>query len=597
MENERNFNWLNTFVQVILFLILIVVLILIFPTKKFFDNGNNSNDNTATSTLLFNQNLTMMKDAGREYFTVSRMPKSNGDSKTLTLKEMIEKSMLVDLIDANGKSCNGDASYIKVTKNGKEYEMEVVLTCSGETKKIITVIGCYDYCDGKICERDDATKTCENVKTTLYEYKKTVNGKSYWSNWSNWSTTKVTTTKTREVETKLVNKTTGTVISYNNPSVKYNYYCDNGYKLSSDKKTCVKNVTNTITTGVITNTTKTCPEGYTLSGDSCVKTTYSYVDKTITKTCPTGYTLSGDSCVKTTYSYVDKTTTKTCPTGWTLSGNSCVKTTYSYENRITNYTCADSSYTLSGNTCSKTLSTKATPHIKTSFECVDGVCQTVTRVDYYYCQDKSYTLNGKMCYKTDRVNATISGYTCPTGYVDNGTNCSKANTETTSATVTKACPSGYNDNGKNCSKANTETISATVTKTCPSGYNDNGKNCSKANTETANVIVKTTKTCPTGYNLANDGSYCYKNVPGTDTRNSNYTKSYYCEEGTLTSDNLCRVEWSSTKDVIYYRYRTWTVTEDKTYTKWSSISNNVSLINAGWTKTGRTKEETTRVCK
>ena len=407
-----------------------------------------------------------MKDAAREYFTVSKLPKKVGESTTLTLGEMIDKSMVVELTDGNGKKCDTTASYVKVTKIDDEYEMIVTLTCSGVTKSIKTKLGCYNYCTSDICESE------EGETVILYQYKKTTDPYSKWTDWSKWSKNKVTPTSTKEVQTKIVNEQTGTTTEITNPTVTTVYSCPSGYTLSADNKKCTKPSS---TTDVIAST---------------VTPSYS---------CPSGYTLSSDNkkCTKSTTTYKDKVPSYSCPSGYTLSSDN--------------------------KKCTKTLSTAATPHVDVSFSCVNGTCQTVTTIDYYYCSDTSYKLSGKTCTKTLKENPTIS-YSCPSGYTMNSakTQCYKTTTDTVSSTVnySYSCPSGYIlSSDKKCTKTvtNTSTIASTVTNnySCPSGYtlSADNKNCTKI----TNSTVSTTPTKTNSYSCAvgtlNSNNKCERKVP------------------------------------------------------------------------------------
>ena len=123
MEERNGFSIIGFIAQVLIILLVIFILMWLFPTKNYLNNNIKNETNTdLSSEILFNQNLLSMKDAAREYYTVSRMPSKDGDSKMMTLGEMIEKQMVVSLIGSDGAKCSTEASYVKVTKVDKEYE-------------------------------------------------------------------------------------------------------------------------------------------------------------------------------------------------------------------------------------------------------------------------------------------------------------------------------------------------------------------------------------------------------------------------------------------------------------------------------------------
>ncbi len=421
---ERNgFSIVGFIAQVLIILLFVFVLMWLFPTKSYLENNgttNSTGSNSALAEMLFNQNLLSMKDAAREYFTVKRMPAANGNSKTLKLGDMINSSMVVEFIDANGNKCDREASYVKVTKVDSEYEMEVSLTCGKITKKIITTVGCYNYCESGMCEK-------ENTQVTLYQYAKKVAATSGWSKWSEWSKTAVTKNSKRQVETKVVKEKTGTTIKQVDATKTTTYTCKEG-TLSGKK--CIIGVTGTKTVDAKANTTYSCKEG-TLNGTKCTITI------TGTKTV--------DAKANTTY---------TCKEG-TLNGTKCVITDV----------------------------INAIPHVKVSFSCVEGVCKSESKIDYYYCKDTTYKVVGKTCQKSRTVDATATTkYSCENGKLD-GNKCviPTTSTKTVNATATTkySCSEGtLKDNKCIVPTSGTKTVDATANNTyaCTTGKL-NGTKC------------------------------------------------------------------------------------------------------------------------
>ena len=485
--NEKNgFSIVGFIAQVLVILLFVFVLMWLFPTKSYLENngtaGTGEGNNSALTELLFNQNLSSMKDAAREYYTVKRMPATNGASKKMTLDEMIKNSMVVEFVDAKGNKCDRQASYVKVTKVDKEYEMEISLTCGNVTKTIKTTVGCYNYCESGLCEKQEVT---------LYQYEKTTPGTTAWTSWSKWGKTEVKETSTKKVEKKVVNEKVGETTTTKEATSTTTYSCpDNTYTLSADKKTCTKGSSTTSTVASKATTSYTCPDNT--------------------------YTLSADK-------------------------KTCTKTNYSYAELIPVYTCAQGS--LSGTQCVITYTKVATPHMKITFDCSAGACQSVSKIDYYYCTDTSYSVSGKTCVKKVRVNATLSDTKCPDGYnkTSDGTRCVKGTPASTS---------------------------------------------SKSNT-TYSCADKT-------YTLSADKKSCSKVVPTTATVASSKNVKYSCATGKLNNQNKCDVVVAVYKDVTYYRYKTLVTTKAKTVYKWSTSSNDQALIKAGYKYTGVTKTKTSK---
>lgn len=190
-EERNNFSIRSVLLQFLFVALFVFILIWLFPMKSDMKNAISSietSDNSGLSILydrIFNENLYTMKEAAKDYFTLERLPQKVGDSTKITLREMLDKKIILPFTDKNGKKCNLDDSYVLVTKHDKEYVMKVNLKCGKEGNYLIVNMGCYDYCSQTICEK----KTTSNKKvvttkktTTVVEkkyYCKVVNGKYY----------------------------------------------------------------------------------------------------------------------------------------------------------------------------------------------------------------------------------------------------------------------------------------------------------------------------------------------------------------------------------------------------------------------------------
>lgn len=236
MYNERNegFSIREVILKVLFFALFIIILVLLFPTRCSL--------NTNDVDKIFNENIKTMKDAGISYFTLQRMPTLEGESKELTLGEMLEQKLLLEFKDSNNNSCSLTESYVKVTKDKEEYVMRINLKCTDKEDYIIVHLGCYDYCEGLLCEKID--EDAESSKPTTggngeniggtnpdtptqevvyrYKYIKKIAAKySDWSNWSEWSTTAKTANNTTEVKTNVVETKNQikTLLGYKNVTV------------------------------------------------------------------------------------------------------------------------------------------------------------------------------------------------------------------------------------------------------------------------------------------------------------------------------------------------------------------------------------------
>lgn len=131
MEKEYQVSWLKIVGITILIVAVIVIICLVYPKK----------DNTLLTQQTYISNITLMKDAGFEYFTGSNLPQNVGDSKRITLDEMLARNLIVEFLDEDGNSCNTTNSYIEATKTmDNEYEMSVYLSCDHKSDYIVTSI-------------------------------------------------------------------------------------------------------------------------------------------------------------------------------------------------------------------------------------------------------------------------------------------------------------------------------------------------------------------------------------------------------------------------------------------------------------------------
>ena len=149
-------------VKVLLIVIFIFLLMCLFPMPNL----------TPFYSQIFNDNIQTMKDAAEDYYTTERMPSKVGDSTKMTLKEMIDKKLIIPFVDKDGKDCDTSKSFVKVTKLENEYELKVSLTCGKESNYIIEKIGCYNFCPTGNCTLAEAKKAeekAEPVKSTTDE--------------------------------------------------------------------------------------------------------------------------------------------------------------------------------------------------------------------------------------------------------------------------------------------------------------------------------------------------------------------------------------------------------------------------------------------
>lgn len=361
-EERKTFGIKDIIIQVLFVALFVFVMLWLFPSKKDLeDKFVTMDDITSSLRVLYGQafanNVNSMREAATGYFTTERLPKNVGDSVTLTLGEMLEKKLVLEMKDSNNNACSLTESYVKLTKMDNEYQMKIQLSCSDYSDYIISYIGCYEYC--KDCTKDNNKTTPTKPSTTkpttkpstkpepaptptpdptpvakkyIYEYRKTwQNEWSNWSNWSDWSTSKVKSDRYTQVEIKTENVITGynkvkkltgykEVITYEDKIVE-------GTK--TEKVKDVKDAVKTSTSGYYTD--------WTYSGTVRVTNSFKYSTTTTKYTLVNSYDhLDCNNVCQTvtervydvyTRSYVQGGYSYSCASypGYTKEGTKCVK--------------------------------------------------------------------------------------------------------------------------------------------------------------------------------------------------------------------------------------------------------------------------------
>ncbi len=226
-EGHRGFAFKSIILKLLLIFVIIFLIIWLFPTKNYVKNLIDQRLGTG-SDQIFTNNVNTMKDAATSYFSGDRLPKKEGVSKTITLKEMLDEKLLIDLVDSNRKKCDTKKSYATITKNKSDYSLQVNLVCSDKKASINSYISDNSFCTDTVCSKKKLESNSKEEKQANEEEKKTNNEISqtkeceytktnggYWSNygaWSDWSTAQVTASNSRQVETKIDKIEVGTIV-------------------------------------------------------------------------------------------------------------------------------------------------------------------------------------------------------------------------------------------------------------------------------------------------------------------------------------------------------------------------------------------------
>ncbi len=149
-NNQNNGMKVRDFlVRAILAVLFLLILIWVLPSRI-----NKKDGLEGLRSAIFRNNIREMKDTALMYYTKDRLPKNIGDKSKITLEEMINKKLILSLLDKEGKACDSKSSYVEIVKHEKEYVLKINLKCGSEEDYILVPVGCYDYCPGKgVCEK------------------------------------------------------------------------------------------------------------------------------------------------------------------------------------------------------------------------------------------------------------------------------------------------------------------------------------------------------------------------------------------------------------------------------------------------------------
>lgn len=175
-NNKKSFIDWHFILKVILIIILIVLVIfLVFKIKnknssKPVKNNNNTN-NIQEVSMVFDNNMDAVLDASKEYFfTKENLPEQIGETKSITVKKLIEGKYLTELVDSKGNVCGYNTSGASLTKYQNDYKLEVTVKCSDKQD---TKVFYYDLkgnclnCNGEDYIHDDTiTKEQETKEKT-----------------------------------------------------------------------------------------------------------------------------------------------------------------------------------------------------------------------------------------------------------------------------------------------------------------------------------------------------------------------------------------------------------------------------------------------
>ena len=151
--------------NILVILTILVIYIILFPKKSYVEKELTKNTKPLEEEVL-DKNINDMRIAAEEYF------KTN-EATGVTLKELQDANLLVDVKSAEGISCDASESYVKKIDD----ELSIYIKCNDIEKKI-------DY--------SNKNEDNQDKLMCIYEYqKKSEEGYSEYGSWSEWQTEEV----------------------------------------------------------------------------------------------------------------------------------------------------------------------------------------------------------------------------------------------------------------------------------------------------------------------------------------------------------------------------------------------------------------------
>ncbi len=198
-DTKKSIDWKGLFLKVVIAFLIILIAIKGYSTLK----GNNKvNEKTTTETTAeskssstFTENIEKLRNAGEKYFTNNKdkLPKQEGNTVMVTLNELVSNGEIEALADEDGKTCDGESSYVTAMLEGNKTKIKANLVCGDASSYSLVYMG----------ENDDNIE--ENKTTNNNSYTKTNTSSSKSSN----------TCTTNNCGTSSVNVSTNTSVSQN----------------------------------------------------------------------------------------------------------------------------------------------------------------------------------------------------------------------------------------------------------------------------------------------------------------------------------------------------------------------------------------------
>ena len=147
-ETQSKIDWKGIFLKVIIAFLVVLIAIKGYSTLK----GNNNEKKTTTETTAtaeskssstFTANIEKLRAAGEKYFTENKdkLPTKEGNTTMVTLNELVSNGVIENLSDADGKTCDGESSYVNAILDGTKTKIKANLVCGNASSYSLVYMG------------------------------------------------------------------------------------------------------------------------------------------------------------------------------------------------------------------------------------------------------------------------------------------------------------------------------------------------------------------------------------------------------------------------------------------------------------------------
>ena len=206
-NTNSSIDWKGLFLKVIIAFLIVLIAIVGYKTLKGSDKKQNITTTTtkianANASSTFSAKIEKLKKAGESYFNKNKdkLPKSKDVTTMVTLNELIKSGEITALSDQNGKTCDGESSYVTAILEGNKAN----LVCGESSSYSVVYLG-----------ENDNTKTETVTQTTNNGSNKISTSTNYSTNNNSNNTDNTSTKCSTSACTPQVNVTNTTEVETN----------------------------------------------------------------------------------------------------------------------------------------------------------------------------------------------------------------------------------------------------------------------------------------------------------------------------------------------------------------------------------------------